>query len=67
MLDPLEQIWNQILSRQPDQIRQAYSNLNPVEQRAVLEHLRVMATEPGWHQEQRLSAQAALETIEAIQ
>jgi len=65
MLDPLEQIWNQLLSRQPEQVRQAYTNLNPVEQKTVLEHLRVMVTEPGWHQEQRFSAQAALDAIDS--
>jgi hypothetical protein len=61
--DPLEIFWDAILSRQPDQIRAAYSRLDAGERLELIAHLQRMAGEPGWHPEQRKSAQAALETI----
>jgi hypothetical protein len=63
-LDPLEALWSGLLSRRPDTIRTAFQTLSHEEQQAVLEHLRRMASEPGWHPEQRQSAEAALETLE---
>jgi hypothetical protein len=64
MMDSPEQFWEQLLSRQPDQVVAAYARLALDEQAYVLRHLEQMAAEPGWHPEQRLSAQAALEAIE---
>ncbi len=61
--DPLEQFWDAILSRQPDQIRSAFDSLDPTERQPLIDHLRRMANEPGWQPEQRISALAALETI----
>ncbi|MGE5224267.1 MAG: hypothetical protein ACM3PY_17660 [Omnitrophica WOR_2 bacterium] len=61
--DPLEKLWDDLLSRQDDQVRSAYQSLTSDEQGAVLEHLQRMAAEPGWHPEQRLSAQAALRAL----
>jgi hypothetical protein len=61
--DALENIWDQLLSRVPEQVRLAFSGLEPEEQQAILEHLRKMAAEPGWHPEQRRSAEAALEAL----
>jgi len=62
-LDPLEQFWDAILSRQPDLIRAAFSRLNPDERLQLVNHLQRMATEPGWQIEQRKSAFVALETL----
>jgi len=62
-LDPLEQFWDAILSRQPDLIRPAFNSLNPAERQQLIDHLRRMASEAGWQPEQRKSAFAALETI----
>jgi hypothetical protein len=63
MSDYLELLWDNLLSRQPDQIREAFGALSPVEQQAVLAHLKRIVNEPGWHSEQRLSAQAALSAL----
>jgi hypothetical protein len=61
--DDLETLWDRLLSREPEQIRSAFAALALDEQRAVAAHLQRMAAEPGWHPEQRLSAQAALDAI----
>ncbi|MDR3572651.1 MAG: hypothetical protein P4L50_02205 [Anaerolineaceae bacterium] len=59
----LEIIWEQLLSRDPEQIRRAYFGLEKGTQREVFDHLHKMAVEEGWHPEQRASAQAALQAI----
>lgn len=64
--DALEKLWDGLLSRQDSQIQSAYKELTSEEQDAVLEHLRRMVSEPGWHPEQRLSAQAALRALGEI-
>ena len=61
--DPLEILWDNLLSRQPDQVRAAFATLTVTEQQAVLDHLRRMSQEAGWHPEQRRSAQAALDAL----
>lgn len=58
--DPLEVLWDALLSRQAAQIQAAYTALDPASQQVVLAHLRRMASEPDWHPEQTISAQAAL-------
>ena len=55
-----EKTWDAILSRKPDTIRSTFSHLDPSSQKVVMEHLKKMATEEGWHAEQVLSARAAL-------
>ncbi len=64
--DSLETLWDGLLSRQPEQIRAAYAGLDEIEKIAVLAHLERMASESGWHPEQHLSAQAALEALNRI-
>ena len=59
----VEQIWDNLLSREPGSVRAAYSTLDKEEQAAVLSHLRKMASEPGWHPEQKKSADIALEEL----
>jgi hypothetical protein len=61
--DPLEDLWDKILSRQSEQIRKAFMSLRSDEQQSVLTHIKHMATNPGWHLEQRISAQAAIEAL----
>jgi len=63
MLDPLELLWDNLLSRQADLIRPAFTSLSEVDQQMVLTHLQRMTTEPGWHPEQRISAQTALDAL----
>jgi hypothetical protein len=62
-MSDLENIWDALLSRNELRIRSAYESLLVDEQKAVLIHLRSMAVEPGWQNEQRISAQAALKTL----
>lgn len=61
----IEDFWAAILSREPEQIREAYASLpNADEQQAVLAHLTRMVTEPDWAEPQRISAQAALDALQ---
>jgi hypothetical protein len=62
-LDPLEVLWNDLLSRETDKISAAYASLDAASRRSVIEHLRRMISEPDWHPEQRTSAQIALEVL----
>lgn len=61
--DSLEVLWDQLLSRQADTIRLAFSGLTTEARQSTLAHLHRMVTEPGWHTEQRISAQAALDAL----
>lgn len=63
-LPDLESLWDRLLSREPVLIQSAFTALPANEQAAVLQHLRRMAVEDGWHPEQRLSAEAALHAIQ---
>jgi hypothetical protein len=62
--DHLENLWDSLLSRETHLIRAAYASLTEDEQAAVLAHLQRMAVEDGWHPQQRLSAQAALDALD---
>jgi hypothetical protein len=61
--DPIEEFWNDILSRNAERTLKAFSTLNVNEQQSIYIHLQRMASEPGWHIEQVLSAQAALRVL----
>jgi hypothetical protein len=63
--DPGE-IWSKLLSRRPEIIRHTFMQLSPEDQQAVLEHLERMASEDGWHEEQRFSALAAIEALRNV-
>ena len=60
----LEILWDALLSRDPNQVRAAFSVLDPDSQKTVLAHLRRMAEEDGWHPEQVKSARTALAALE---
>ena len=59
----LEDLWDALLSRQSEQVRAAYHSLDEERKAAVYSHLQRMVSEPDWHPEQRLSAQAALNAL----
>ena len=61
--DPVELFWESLLSRRPDQIQAAFNSVDKITQAQVLDHLLQMATEEGWHPEQVISAQTALEIL----
>jgi hypothetical protein len=65
-MDPLEILWDQLLSREPQQIRAAFSQLNAADRQGVFNHLQRMASEDGWQPEQRRSAEAALEALKDL-
>jgi hypothetical protein len=62
-LDEPEQLWENLLSRQPGPRKAALASLDPSDQKAVIAHLQLMVSEPGWQPEQRLSATAALDAL----
>jgi len=62
----LETVWDGLLSRLPEQVQASYASLDEMEKKAVLDHLERMVSEVGWHPEQRLSAQVALEALNRI-
>ncbi len=61
--DAPENVWEQLLSRQSELVQQAFLNLSPLDRQAVMTHLQRMFHEPGWHPEQRKSAELALEAL----
>ena len=59
----LEDLWDALLSRQVEHVRAAFYSLDEDRKAAVYDHLQRMVSEPDWHPEQRLSAQAALNAL----
>ncbi len=60
-----EELWAGILSRRAVHILAAWHTLDAEERTAVYAHLVRMATEEGWTEPQRVSAQAALDVLPA--
>ena len=60
----LERIWDGILSRNRKTIRDSFKALSEGNQATVMAHLTRMATEDGWQEAQRNSAQAALDALQ---
>lgn len=66
MSDPegeLDKLWGELLSRDAQKIRSAYDRLTPEERESIKAHLLRMTQEPGWLDEQRISAQTALKIL----
>ena len=61
----LEALWDDLLSRHPRLIRQAFDALDPTSQAAVIAHLQNMQNDAGWQPEQRASAKSALKVLTA--
>lgn len=59
----LEKTWDSLLSRDPQQIQNTFAALDPASQKVVVSHLKKMVSEEGWHSEQVISAQAALNAL----
>lgn len=64
--DPLEAFWDALLSREPERARAVFLQLDKETRHAVVAHLIKMTCEEGWHPEQVLSAQAALDAIQEL-
>jgi hypothetical protein len=56
-------MWGSLLSRQAPLIRSIYFSLDPASRKVVLNHLQLMATQPGWQPQQIQSAKVALEVL----
>lgn len=63
----LEKLWDRLLSRQPELVLKAFRTLKSQDREAVMDHLRRMASEPGWHPEQVKSARVALDALSGAQ
>lgn len=63
IVDDPEQIWASILGRREEDILAAWAMLDSDERIAVYAHLKNMASEEGWAEPQRVSAQAALNVL----
>lgn len=59
--EDLEAFWAEVLSGESARIRAVLDRLESPSRRAVLDHLRRMASEPGWTEGQQHRARAALE------
>jgi hypothetical protein len=62
--DELENLWDGLLSRQADLILRAFNSIDKEGKEAVIQHLKRMSTELGWHPEQVASAKSALDALE---
>jgi len=62
--DPLETIWDSLLSHDPAEIQRVFNTLDSDSQKIVLLHLQRMVTEPGWLPVQQQSAQIALNVLQ---
>ncbi len=60
----LEKTWDAILSRDPERVCKAFLALQAADQAVIMDHLRKMVSEPGWHPEQVISAREALKALE---
>ena len=61
--DYLQELWSDLLSRQPETIRAAFASLDSSSRKTVITHLQRMQNDPGWQPEQRASAKAALRAL----
>ena len=65
-MNSVKQLWDAILSRDPAFIQKTYKNLDERERAAIMNHLKKMTTETGWHLEQKRSAQTAVDAIREL-
>ena len=66
-INPNEQIWDDLLSRNPALIQKTYRNLTESDMKTVINHLIKITTEVGWHLEQKRSAQTAINVIRKLE
>lgn len=62
-MEPLESLWNNLLSRDESLIKLTFGSISPMEQHKIISHLERMITEDGWHHEQVESAARALSVL----
>lgn len=59
----IEIFWDDLLSQQSARIQAAFDLLSPAEKVKILQHLRRMTTDQGWHPNQVAAARTALEIL----
>lgn len=59
----LEKAWDDLLSRDKKRIITRFRSLDAASQKTVLDHLKKMVNETGWHPEQVKSARSALKIL----
>ena len=59
----MEEIWDAILSRNPNKIIMTFRTLSEQDKQNVVHHLNKMSTEDGWLPAQKISADTALKII----
>lgn len=57
-------LWSAILSEDEDTIVGIQKFLDPTDLASIIDHLKIMATEAGWHPSQRKSASFAMALLE---
>lgn len=62
----LEKAWDDLLSREAQRIESRFESLDLESQRVVIDHLKKMVSENGWHPEQVISAQKALDILSKL-
>lgn len=62
-MNELEAIWDSLLSRDQEEIRKKFSELDTDSKKVILGHLHNMINESGWHPEQVASARIALQAL----
>ena len=58
-----DDLWGSLLSRQPSVIRRVFIALDLASRQVVINHMEIMATQPGWQPQQIESAKFALEVL----
>jgi hypothetical protein len=66
MVNSIEDLWNELLSRDPIRIKNIFEDLGDRDRQAVIDHLKTMTSEEGWHSTQKRSARIALKAIEKL-
>ena len=62
-MQSVEDIWEDLLSQDTPRILLAVSRLDELTQKAVIQHLKPMSLEPGWHLAQKAAATHMLERL----
>lgn len=66
LMNSIEDLWDALLSRDPERIQKTYRDLSESDRKAVVDHLIKMGTEDGWHSTQKQSAQIALDAFKRL-
>jgi hypothetical protein len=66
-MNSIDRFWDALLSCDLELIQKTYKHLKEKDQEMIMDHLIKMTTEFGWHQEQKRSAQTAIDAINGLE